>query len=98
MLHCLRLDTFVGRDNKHDCGNAASSREHVADEEAVTGNINKADAERGSVRRGKFERSKTQVNRNAAAFLFGKAIRINAREGANQRRLAVVNVTSGPDN
>ena len=51
MLHCLRHDAFVGRDNKHDCRNAASSGEHVADEEAVTGNVNKADAERRSVRR-----------------------------------------------
>ncbi len=98
MLHCLRHDALVGRDNKHDCRNTASSGEHVTDEKAVAGNVNKADAERRSIRRREFKGSETEVDRDTAAFLFGKAIRINAGEGANQRRLAMVDVTSGPDN
>ena len=97
MLHRLRHDALVGRDDEHDCRHATGAGEHVADEVAVPGNVDEADAERRSVRRLRFKGSESEVDGDAAALLFGKPIGVNAGQGANQRRLAVVDMAGGSD-
>src|ERR1035438_1560571 len=97
MLHRLWHDALVGRDDEHDRRNATGAGEHVAYEQAVAGNVDKADPERRSVEGLHLERSEAEVDGYAAALLLGKPICVNACEGANQRRLAVIDVTGGPD-
>src|ERR1700722_2283139 len=45
MLHRLRHDALICRNHEHDGRYAAGSGQHIADEEAMAGNVDKADAE-----------------------------------------------------
>ena len=46
---------------------------------------------------GEFQVRKSEINGDAAAFFFFEAIGVGAGQGADERALAVVDVTGGAD-
>lgn len=67
MLASLRFNGFIGGDNEQDGFNACRTREHVADEAFMAGNIYKANV----LASGEGEMSKAEVDGNTAALFFG---------------------------
>jgi hypothetical protein len=59
MLFSLRLDTFLGGDDKQDSIDATRACEHIADKELVPRNIDEADAQRAVVSCRCVERSES---------------------------------------
>ena len=97
MLYCLRLDSLVGSNDEHHRRNAAGTCEHVADEEAVTRYVDEDDAEPRLIGGLHLEGREAEVDGDAAALLFRQPIGVNSCEGAYKSSLAVIDVTSGPN-
>src|SRR5207253_7228053 len=67
--------------------------DHGPNEGFVAGHVDYADGADPV----ELEGSKAEVDRDSATFLFGQSIRIDAREGLHERRLAVIDVAGGPE-
>src|SRR5205814_3715028 len=93
MLLRLRHDAFVGGDDEQGDVDPGRAGEHILDECLMAGNVD--DARLDSA--GQWERSKTEINGDAAALLFFPPIGINPGERLHQRGLAVVNMSRGTD-
>ncbi len=88
----LRHGSLVGRDAEHGHVDAARRRHHGAQEALVARHVDDpgdADARQVDVRVPGFER-------DAASFLLGEPVGVDAGERFHQRRLAVVDVPGGP--
>ena len=77
MLARLWLDRFICRNNQKHQVNPADSGEHIAHEALVPGNVDKSQPQVLAVLAGKFEVSKSNVDRDAAALFFFKPVGIN---------------------
>src|ERR1700686_2290860 len=97
MLDSLGHDALIGGDHEYDRRNTAGPGEHGADEQAMPGDVDEADADRRFVRRLHHEGSEAEVDGDATALLFREPVSVDACERANQRRFAVIDVTGGPD-
>ena len=91
VLAGLRLDGFVGRDHEQHQVDAADARQHVLDEALVAGNVHEAEPQAGR----EIEVGKSQVDGDAAAFLFFQPVGVDAGERFDQGGLAVVDVAGG---
>ena len=83
----------VGRDHHQRGGHRPHPGEHVADEPLVAGDVDDGEPPTGR-QRGPGE---AEVDGQPAAAFFRPAIGFHARQGADQRRLAVVDVAGGGD-
>ena len=92
MLACLRHHAFISSDHEREQIDAMCSSEHVLNETLVTRNVDEADAQIIQLEIGKAE-----IDRDAPTFFFGKSIGIDARQGAHESALAVIDVTGGAD-
>ena len=68
------------------------ARQHVLDESLVSGHINKAGADVAKIQIGK-----ANIYSDAAPLLFRQTIRVDARQRAHQRRLAMIDMAGGAD-
>jgi hypothetical protein len=93
VLARLRHDAFVGGDDEQHGVDPADAGEHVADEALVPRHVDDADA----AARGRDQRREAEVDRDAAFLLFLQAIGVDARQAADERGLAVVDVAGGAD-
>src|SRR5712691_8927658 len=92
MFAGLRLDGFVrGNDEQHEVY-PARSRQHVAHEAFVSGDVNKTDSNTIF-----FQECKPQVDGDPASLFFFEAVRVRSGQGFDQGGLAVVNVPGGSD-
>ena len=94
MLARLRHDAFVRRDDDKREIDAGRAGDHRAHERFVPGHVDDAHGADAV----EHERREAQLDRDAAAFFFGQAVGVDARERANERRLAVVDVSGGSEN
>src|SRR6202034_1916025 len=69
----LRLDRFVGSDDKQNQINPAHAGEHIANEFFMTGNVNKSESNAIEIQEGKPE-----VNGDAATLFFFQPVRIGS--------------------
>ena len=93
VLAGLRLDGFVGRDDEQHQVDSAHAGEHVLDEALVARHVHEAQAQRGR----QLQVGETQVDGDAAAFLFLQAVRVDAGERLDEGGLAVIDVAGGAD-
>ena len=93
MLFGLRFPALGRRDHKEAGVDGANPREHVLDEPDVTGNVDEADP---AARRQSRPRE-AEIDGQAAGFLLGQPIRIDVRQGAYERRFAVIDMSCGRD-
>src|SRR5262249_39524264 len=93
VLAGLRLDRFVRGYDQQNQINPSGTREHVADKFFVAGDIHKAEAHASEI-----EKSKPQIDCDAAPLLFCQAVRMSACQRFDQSGLAVVDVPGGSDN
>jgi hypothetical protein len=93
VLARLRHDPVVGRDHQHDQVDAGRAGDHVLDEALVPGDVD--DADLAAV--GQREAREAQVDRHAALLLLLQPVGVDAGQGLDQRRLAVVDVAGGTD-
>ena len=94
MLDRLRHDAVVGGDDDERDVDARCARHHVAHKALVTRHVDHA--ERASARQ--HELGEPELDGDAASLLLGEAVGIGAREGAHERRFAVVDVPGGSQN
>ena len=87
MLARLRRDALHGRDDQHRALRAARTRHHGADEILVTGRVNQVERPTRHLAMGKPQR-----DRQATGFFLGQPVRLNPREPAHQRRLAMIHM------
>src|SRR5262249_46643243 len=66
--------------------------EHVLDKALVAGHIDDAEAKAGEIESGEAD-----VDGDAARFFLGQTVAVDAGEGLDERRLAVVNMSSGAE-
>ena len=95
MSKCSRvcgITDFVRGDNQHDEIDPAGPGQHVLDEPFVPRDVDERDVDAGDGLMGEAE-----VDGDAAGFLLLEPIGIGARQGADQRALAVIDVTGGAD-
>ena len=79
MFAGLRLDGFVrGNHEQHEVY-PARSRQHVAHEAFVSGDVNKTDSNTVF-----FQECKPQVNGDPASLFFFEAVRVRSGEGFDQ--------------
>jgi hypothetical protein len=100
MLACLRPDPLVGRDHQQEEADAAEPRKRVVQEALVPGDVDEGERQVGAVARGaraRGEMRETEVEGDAASLFLFEAIAVDAGEGADQRRLAVIDVPRGAD-
>ena len=93
MLLRLRHDAFVRGDDEQRDVDPGRAGEHVLDECLMAGNVDDARLDAA----GQCERSKTEIDGDAAALLFFPPIGINPGERLHQRGLAVVDMSRGTD-
>src|SRR3954451_13159867 len=93
MFAGLRFNSFIRRDDQNNGVDSTGPGEHVFDKPLVPGYVDNSDVL--LVR--EEQMSKSEFDRNAALLFFSKTIRIDARECANERRLAVIDVTGSAD-
>ena len=91
MFAGLRHDAVVGRDDEQGEVDAGRPGEHVLDEPLVPRHVH--DAQRRRV--AEVEVGEPDVDGDAAGLLFGQAVAVDAGEGLDERRLAVVDVAGG---
>ncbi len=84
----LGHDRIVGRDDQHRQIKARRAGQHVADKPFVTRHID----DRQSIF-AQGQRRESQVNRDAALFLGRQAIGVHTGQGADQGRLAMIDVS-----
>ena len=93
MLGRLRHRPLVGGDTEHRHVDSTRCRDHRAQEALVTGDVHDA----GGPDPRQLEVCIPGLERDAAALFLRQAIRVDARERADQRSLAVVDVPGGSD-
>ncbi len=89
----LRLHAFVGGDNQEDDIDARDAGEHVFDEAFVAGDVDEGGVASGWER----EVCEAEFDGDAAAFLLGEAVRVDAGEGGDEGRFAVIDVAGGAE-
>ena len=92
MLARLRHHAFIRGDDQRDQIDPMRARQHVLHKALVSGHIDKANAHVTQI-----EIGKTNVDRNTSSLFFRQPIRINARQRAHQRRLAVIDMSRRAD-
>ena len=91
MFAGLGHDAFVGGDDQHDEVHTGGTGHHVLDEAFMAGHVH--DAQTLAARHG--DPSEAQFDGDAAPLLFFQTVAVDARQRADQRCLAVVDVTGG---
>ena len=91
MFAGLGHDTFVGGDDQHDEVHTGGAGHHVLDEAFMAGHVH--DAQAFATRHG--DPGEAQFDGDAAPLLFFQTVTVDARQRADQRCLAVVDVTGG---
>src|SRR5207249_2846627 len=89
----LRHDALVSRDHEQGDVDAGRAGQHVAHEPFMPRDVDDARLD-GVVQR---ERRESEVDGDASPLLLLPAVGIDAGERLHQGRLAVVDVTGGPD-
>ena len=103
MFARLRHDRIVGSDHQDGEIDAGGAGEHVLDEAFMARHIDDAEAviapltPRPSPRRREFQGCEADVDGDAARFLFGQAVAVDAGEGLDERRFAVVDMAGGAE-
>ncbi len=92
MLARLRHHRVIRRDDQKRQVQPGRAGEHVSNESLVARDINQGESATRQIKR-----SKSQVDGDAAEFLGGEPIRLDAGQGPHQRRLAVVDVPRRSD-
>ena len=92
VLDGLRHDRIVGGDDDEGHVDAGGARDHGADEFFVTGNVDDSEVHAGDIQVGE-----SQLDGHAALLFLGQTVGVGSGEGFDQRRLAVVNMPSRPD-
>src|SRR5205823_4362935 len=90
-------DPFVGSDHQQHQVNAAYSGQHVAHEAFVSGHVHEAQAQGLATFGGQVQVRETNVNGDAAPFLFFQPVGVNASQRFHQRGFAVINMAGGSD-
>src|SRR5689334_7479925 len=98
MLAGLRLDGFVGGDDHQHQVDAANAGQHVADKALVTWDVYETKTNFFSAGSGELQVGKAEIDGDAPPLLFFQTVGIDAGEGFDQRRLAMVNVSGGAEN
>ena len=93
MLPGLRHHALIGSDDKEGGVDAAYTCQHIFNKVPVAGHI--YDAHRLAV--GECEPGKAQVDRHLPFLLLAQPVGVDAREGQDEGRLAVVYVAGGAD-
>ena len=93
MLAGLRHGTVVRRHHEEHEVDAGGACEHVVNQPLVARDVD--EAENGPVGQGHV--GIAEVEGDAAGLLFGQAVGVDSREGPDQGRLAVVDVSGGAD-
>ena len=96
MARCSRVCGITdssARDDKEREVDAPDAREHVLDEPLVSRDVD--DAHLASA--GQREPREAQVDGHAALLLLIEAVGVDPRKGEHERRLAMVDVSGGPD-
>src|SRR5579863_3273144 len=93
MLDGLRHGAVVRGDDEQDEVDSSDPAEHVVDESLVTWNVDESDGF------GRFHRQvrEPEVDGHPALLLLREAVRIDAGEGLDEERLAMIDVTGGGD-
>src|SRR6476661_2981295 len=91
VLDSLRHDSVVRCDHEQRKIDAADSRKHVAYEALVSWHVDKS----YELAAGHRKVGKTEIDRNAAGFFFGQAIRVDAGQCFHEQRFAVVDMACG---
>ena len=94
VLSGLRHHAFLGGDNEQDEIDPRRTRYHRANEFLVAGHIDHRDLQ--SIP--EFEYRETEIDRDAPGLLLRQAIGIHSGQGADQARLAVIDVARGSEN
>ncbi len=92
MLAGLGHHRVVGRDDQHGQVEPRRPGQHVADEPLVA-----RDVDQGQAAVAQVERGEAQVDRDPALLLGREAVGVDAGQGPDQRRLAVVDVPGRPE-
>src|SRR5712664_2258884 len=93
MLFGLGHDSFVRGNHEEGDVDAGRTREHVLDEAFVTGDVDDAGLDAVCQRKG----GESEIDRDAAPFLFFPAIGVDPGERLDERRLAVVDMSRRAD-
>src|SRR5689334_5545722 len=93
MLVGLRARAIIGGDDEQRGIDLAGADQHVADELVVTGDVDEVDR----LAAVDVEMRVAHVDRHATPSLLGEAIRVDAGQGMQQRRLAVIDVAGRAD-
>ena len=93
MLARLRHHALVGRDDQQGDVDAADAGQHVVDEALMARHVD--DGHLDAVRQP--QPGEAQVDRHAPLFFFLEAVGVDAGQGPNKRRLAMVDVPGGAD-
>ncbi len=93
VLARLRHHAFVGGDDQQRQVDAAHAGEHILDKALVAGHVDDAHLTAA----GQRQPGETEVDRHPPVLLLLEAVRVDARQGADQRRLPVVNVSRRTD-
>jgi hypothetical protein len=93
MLKGLGHGPFVGGDDQEGRVDAADSSQHVLDEALMARNVD--DADRGAA--GQGEPGEAEIDRHLARLFLGETIRVDAGQGLDEGRLAVIDVARGPN-
>src|SRR5580765_5116193 len=93
MLTRLQHHALIRRNHEQSQIDSARSNEHAANEVLVTGDVD--DADRSNTLQ--LQGSEAEVYGDASAFLFGKAVGVDACQSLDQRSLSVIDVPSGPN-
>src|SRR5262245_44976895 len=91
VLAGLRLDRLVGRDHEQHDVDTTDAGQHVLDEALVARDVHEADAQRG----GELQMGEPEIDGDTAALLLFEAVGVDAGEGFDQRRFAVVDMAGG---
>ncbi len=86
----LAVDRVIRGDDEEGQIHPGGSSQHVADESFVTWDIDDTKSVRAH-----DEFGEAQFDGDAPFFFFGKSVGIDASEGSNERRLAVIDVSGG---
>jgi hypothetical protein len=89
---CLRHHAFVGGDDEKNEINTARTGKHVLDESFVPGYVDESDANIVDLHLGKSE-----IDGDAALFLFGQPVGVDPGQRFYERRLSVIYVPGRAD-
>src|SRR5581483_3520 len=98
VLPGLWLDRFVSGNHEQHEINSANSRQHVAHEPLMSGNIDETDLDTLAGGVDQVHVCKTQIYGDPAALFLLQAVGIDARKSLYQRGFTVVDMSRSPDN